>query len=209
VTAADDPMDMPVSVAPRQRLARVVTDVFAPLPTGGVLLIVIAAHSPPTAAEPVRAGLMAAFFDSVVPVLYIIRGVRRKRLSDHHVGIRQQRPVVLLVAIVSVLAGLGVLRAMSAPRELMALVGAMVAGLVASLLVTLFWKISVHAAVTAGAVVIVVLVFGPLLLILAALVVLVCWSRLELGDHTAPQVVVGSAVGGVIAAVVFTLLRYI
>jgi len=193
--STDTPYPDSKRTVPRRRLARVLTDVFAPLPTVAVLLIVMAAHSAPTAAEAVRAGLVAAFFVSVVPVLYIMRGVRRHRLSDHHVSVRQQRPIVLLVAIVSVMAGLGVLRAIGAPQELVALVGAMVAGLVGSLLVTLVWKISVHAAVTAGAVVILVLVFGPALLALAVVVVLVCWSRLELGSHTISQVVVGSAFG--------------
>jgi hypothetical protein len=52
---------------------------------------------------------------------------------------------------------------------LVALVEAMVVRLIASLLGTLAWKISIHTAVVAGAVVILVLVAGPLLLVLAPL----------------------------------------
>lgn len=49
----------------------------------------------------------------------------------------------------------------------------MVVRLATSLLITLFWKISGHAAVTAPAVTILVLVFGPALLTLAPMVALV------------------------------------
>ena len=64
-----------------------------------------------------------------------------------------------------------------------------------------------HASVAAGTGVILVLAFGPLLLLSAVVVVGVCWSRVRLGDHTTAQVLTGSAVGVVIAAVVFGLLR--
>ena len=61
--------------------------------------------------------------------------------------------------------------------------------------VTLVWKLSIHAAVVAGAVTILVQVFGLPLLVLAPLVALVCWSRVALRDHTPAQTVAGAALG--------------
>ena len=133
--------------------------------------------------------------------------MRRRRLSDHHIGVREQRPLPLLVGIASVLVGLALLNAWGAPRDLVALVAAMAVGLATSLLVTLVWKVSVHTAVVAGAVAILVLVFGPTLLALAPLVALVGWARVEVGDHTPAQVVAGAGLGATVAAVVFSLLR--
>jgi membrane-associated phospholipid phosphatase len=66
---------------------------------------------------------------------------------------------------------------------------------------------SIHAAVAAGACVILALVFGPELLVTAALVGLVGWSRVRLGDHTWPQVLAGFAIGAVVAGGVFAALR--
>jgi hypothetical protein len=157
----------------RQRLARVLTEVLAPAPTVAVLLLVVARRSAPTAAEALKWGLLAALFVSLIPLGYILRGVHRRRLSDHHVGVREQRPLPLLVGVASVLVGLALLAAWGAPRDLVALVAAMAVGLATSLLVTLVWKISVHTAVVAGAVAILVLVFGPTMLALAPLVALV------------------------------------
>jgi membrane-associated phospholipid phosphatase len=111
------------------------------------------------------------------------------------------------VGIVSVLLGIGVLVLGQAPRDLVALVAAMAVGLAASLLVTLAWKISIHVAVVAGAVTILTLVFGAAALMLAPLVVLVGWARVALHDHTPAQTVAGAALGALVAAGVFSLLR--
>jgi membrane-associated phospholipid phosphatase len=83
----------------------------------------------------------------------------------------------------------------------------MLAGLVASTLVTLVWKVSFHAAVVAGAAVVLVAVFGPALAVLAPLVALVGWSRVASGDHSPAQVVVGVLLGAAVSATVFPLLR--
>jgi hypothetical protein len=56
-------------------------------------------------------------------------------------------------------------------------------------------------------VVILALVFGPALVALALLLVVVGWARVELGDHTSAQVIAGSGLGTVVAAVIFELLR--
>jgi membrane-associated phospholipid phosphatase len=188
-------------------LARLVTEIFAPAPTVALLLLIVAWHSASTPAEALKWGLLAALFASILPFLYIVRGVRRRQFTDHHVAVRAQRPLPLTIGVASVVTGLLLLVVLGAPRELVALVGAMVAGLAVSTLVTLFWKISIHVAVTAGALVILILVFGPAFVALAPLVALVGWARVEIGDHTPTQVVVGTGVGATIAAVVFSMLR--
>lgn len=189
------------------RLARLVTEILAPAPTVAVLLLLVAWHSAPTAADAVRWGILAALFASFVPFLYIVRGVRRGRLTDHHVRLREQRRLPLLVGIASVLIGLTLLALWGAPGDLVALVAAMAVGLSSSLLVTLFWKLSIHTAVVAGAITILVLVFGPTLLVLAPLVALVCWARVAVRDHTPAQTLAGVALGATVAAVVFSFLR--
>ncbi|MDP8930084.1 MAG: phosphoesterase PA-phosphatase [Actinomycetota bacterium] len=191
----------------KQRLARLVTEVLAPAPTVAGLLLVVAWRSTPTAAEAVKWGLLASLFASVIPFLFILRGVMRRRLTDHHVRLREQRPIPLIVGAASVLIGLGLLAWAGAPREIVALVAAMLVGLVTSTLVTLFWKLSIHTAVTAGALVILVLVFGRAFLVMTPVVGLVGWARVASGDHDLGQVLAGAALGTTVAGVVFSLLR--
>jgi hypothetical protein len=191
----------------RAGLAHLLTEVFAPLPVVATLLVAVAWR---TASSPTQAliwGLVAALFASAVPFVYIVRGVRRRRFTDHHVSVRRQRPLPLFVAICSIAIGLTLMVIFGAPRPMIALIAAMTVGLIVSLAITLFWKISVHAAVLAGAVVIVALVFGLGFFWLAPLVALLGWARLERGDHTVPQVLAGAVIGALIAGGVFIPLR--
>jgi membrane-associated phospholipid phosphatase len=137
----------------------------------------------------------------------IVVGVRRNRLSDRHVRVREQRPGLILLALLSITVGLLALVVMHASRELLALLAAMLVGLVVTLIVTLFWKVSLHTSTFAGAVTILVLAFGPVFALLYPLVVVIGWARVELGDHRPSQVTIGAVLGIVVAATVFSGLR--
>jgi hypothetical protein len=190
-----------------RRLARLVTEVLAPAPVIAALLLAVAWRSAATPGEALKWALLAAAFCSLLPMLYILRGVRRGRLTDHHVRLRRQRRGPLLVAVGSVLIGLTLLVATGAPRDVVALVGASAVGLFVAVAITLVWRISVHVAVAAGAVVVLALVFGPALLALAPLVALCAWARVAVRDHMSAQVVAGAAAGATVAGVAFPLLR--
>ncbi|MGI5237522.1 phosphoesterase PA-phosphatase [Dactylosporangium sp. CA-139066] len=191
----------------RQRLARWLTEAFAPAVLVSVLLVLLGVHSEPGLARGLAMGALAALFESVLPYLYILRGVRTGRITDHHIGDRRQRLVPLMVGLGSVAAGIVVLLLAHAHRELMAAVVAGGVGLVVAAAVNHWWKMSVHAAVAAGSVIILSLVYGPVLLAALPVVAAVGWSRVELKDHTWPQVVVGTVVGALVAGGVFAALR--
>ncbi|MFG2044307.1 phosphoesterase PA-phosphatase [Dactylosporangium sp. NPDC048998] len=191
----------------RQRVARWLTEAFAPAVLVSVLLVLLGVHSEPGLARGLALGAVAALFESVLPYLYILRGVRTGRLTDHHIGDRRQRLVPLLVGMGSVLAGFVVLLLAHAHRQLVAAVAAGGVGLVVAAAINHWWKMSIHAAVTAGSVVIIALVYGWPLLAAAPLVGAVGWSRVELKDHTWAQVAVGTVVGALVAGGVFSALR--
>jgi membrane-associated phospholipid phosphatase len=152
-------------------------------------------------------GTIAALFTSVLPYALILRGVRRGRLSDRNISLREQRIRFGGVAIASILLGLAVLAVLDAPAEMVALLASITVGVACGWVVTLWWKISVHAAIAAGAATVLTLVFGPALLAVWPLVSLIAWSRVQVGDHTPAQVLAGVALGIVVNATVFPLLR--
>jgi membrane-associated phospholipid phosphatase len=94
-----------------------------------------------------------------------------------------------------------------APHELMVLLVALFSGGLVATVVNHFWKLSVHASVAAGSMVVLVLVFGPVLLATFVVVAAIGWSRVRLRDHTALQVVTGTVIGAVVTALVFGFLR--
>ncbi|WP_461110414.1 hypothetical protein [Streptomyces calidiresistens] len=151
-------------------------------------------------------GLLAAFFCGVFPLVMVQLGVRRGRLTDKHIRIRRQRIVPLGASLLSVVVGIALLYTLQAPGDVTALVIAMLVGLASTLLVTVWWQISVHNAVAGGTVMILMLVFGLPALPSAVIVLLIGWSRRVLKAHTLAQLVCGTALGA-IAAAVFTFLR--
>lgn len=188
-------------------MARIVTEAFAPAVLAAVMSLVVALHSTaPAVGAGLGWGLLAVLFCSAVPYVVIWWGVRRGRLTDHHIGVREQRRGPLAWAMVSVLAGLATLVGLGAPRQLVAMVVVMSAVLLVVSAVNQMWKLSAHAAVAAGSAAVLVVVFGPALLALAGLVALVGWSRVRLADHTPAQVLAGAVAGALVATPAFVLL---
>jgi membrane-associated phospholipid phosphatase len=191
----------------RLRVARLVGELLSPPPILVVLALVVAWDSSLTLGMAVLWGGIAALFASVLPYALILRGVRRGRLTDKNISLREQRIRFGLVAITSILLGLAVLVVFGAPAEMVALVASIAVGVACGWVITLWWKISVHAAIAAGAATVLLLVFGPAMLAVWPLVAVIAWSRVQVGDHTTAQVLAGVALGVLVNATVFTLLR--
>jgi membrane-associated phospholipid phosphatase len=197
-----------VTIEPdKSRLARWLTEVFAPPVLVAVLPIVVGVHAGRTVGSGLAWGLLAMLFVGVIPYSIILYGVRRGRLSDRHIGVREQRTRPLALGLVSVLVGIGVLVGFGAPRELTALVVAMFVGGLVATVINHFWKLSVHASVAAGTTLVLVLAFGAAMWATAIVVAAVGWSRVRLGDHTTAQVIAGTVIGALVSGAVFGLLR--
>jgi MFS family permease len=190
---------------PDRRAAHVVTELTSPTILAPSLLLAVALYDAATrSADALLWGAVAAIFTGAVPLAFLKYGARTGRWDDHHVHRRESRWLPLTFAIASVVVGLFLLAFGHAPRDLTILVIAMLAGLGSVLIVSHWWKISIHAAVAGGATVVLGAVFGVagaaigLALLLAA-----SWARTASADHTRAQVLVGAVLGGCVAATVF------
>lgn len=152
-------------------------------------------------------GLCAALFAGILPTLWIRLGLRRARYADRFVGERRQRPRLFAGIIGSVVAGAVLMALLGAPRVMLGLLAAMFATLLVVVVITLFWKVSVHTAVAAGALTMLALAFGPWWCCGAPLVGWIGWSRVRQRDHTPAQTLVGAAVGLVVSLLSFGLAR--
>lgn len=186
------------AVPDERRSARLVTEVLAPANLVIGVLLVIGWHSTSSLAG-AGWGLLAGAFCGGLPIAYIVAGVRRGRWTDKHLKVRSQRWIPLFVTLGSVLVGTGLLLALDAPREVVALVLTMA--------VTIWWKVSVHTAVASGVAVVITVAYGWWAALLFLGVAAVGWSRVSLRDHTTAQVIAGTILGGTAAAVVFAGLR--
>ncbi len=194
------------AIRTKNRTARWLTEVFQPPVVVTLQLLispVVEAGFPGT----IGYGALAALFVCVLPLLVLLGLVKLGKVTDHHVSNRKQRAPVLLMALGSVVAGLVVLQAISAPRSVLLMALAIVGGIVVLAAVSPFWKISGHAAAVSSAAVISILMLGPAFLPLVLLIPAVGWSRVVLRAHTLAQVVAGSLFGGLVMAGLWWLLR--
>lgn len=187
--------------------ARVITELTAPAPVLVALLLTTGGTSGRTATSGLGWGLLAAVFFSIAPFAGIVWGVVRGRLTDHHVSQRTQRPLVIVLALASFVAGVLVMTAGGAPEELIAVMAALLAAAVVCLLVTLTWKISMHMAVAGCAAALLPSVLGPRALLIWPALVAVGWSRVHLRDHTPAQTAAGALLGAAVAGVAFATLQ--
>jgi hypothetical protein len=188
------------------RAARLVTEALAPVVIVTSMLLVVGWHAYGSSIG-VAWGFAAALFAGIVPFAFIVRGVRGGKLTDRHIGQREQRRVPLLVGLGCIAVGLVAFVLLGVNRELLAALGACGLGLLISLAVNHWWKMSIHTGTVAGAVMIATETFGELVLLALPLIVLVAWSRVKLRDHSLAQTVVGGVVGAVVAGVAFAALR--
>lgn len=188
------------------RAARWLTEAFQP-PVVVSMQLLISPMTQPGFPETIGYGALAALFVCVLPLVLLLLLVRMGKVTDHHVSDRRQRAPVLLMALASILAGLLVLEAAGAPQSVVAMVLAVVAGVVVLAAVSPFWKISGHAAAVSSSAVIAVLMLGPAWLPLLLLVPAVCWSRVVLRAHSRAQVIAGSLFGGVVMAGIWWVLE--
>ncbi|MFC4857567.1 hypothetical protein [Actinophytocola glycyrrhizae] len=201
-------MDTTVSSSLPLRVARAVTEVLSPAVVVPLLSFAVAWHA--TAHDVVATlgwGLLVTVFYAAIPMAIVVRGARGGRWDGHWVRERERRLVPFLLILVSTVAGLVVMLAGSAPRDVLALAWSMVVTLLACLVITRWWKVSVHATVAGGALATVVLLYGPWYLLSLPALVLVGWSRVVVEDHTVAQVVVGTVLGPVVGGVVFLAIR--
>lgn len=183
----------------QRRLARLATEILAPWVWVLCLPLAVAWQVTHALLPTLGWGLIVGITGSVIPMGVIVWGARQGRWSSHHVTNREGRAIPFAACITSMCVGLAILIAGSAPREMISLATAMFASLIVTAAITFGarWKISMHAAVASGATLILMDSYGPWLAVLGVGTALVCWSRVELGDHTLAQVLVGAATGAV------------
>ena len=144
------------------------------------------------------AGGLAVLFVTAGPMMALLYLSRRGRVSDHHVSDRSQRAPVLAGVLGCIAIGTWLLYLWGSPGSLYRMLLGLAVGLLVVMVVNLFWKLSIHAAVAAFFVLSICAIFGPTLVWTAVVPAAVGWSRVQLEAHSMAQVVAGWGVGCVV-----------
>jgi hypothetical protein len=146
--------------------------------------------------------LTAIFFSGVLPVSIIFIQRRSGIVTEMMVNERDERTKPFLGAISSYFLGLLVLASLEAPVAMVYLMSCYLVNSLFMMIITLRYKISIHASGVAGPATFLVHQYGVRLWPLTLVMVVVGWARLELRMHT-----VGQVAWGVLVTVLLTLTQ--
>ena len=175
----------------------------SPFLLAALLLLIVSWHATHRVGPTLGWAALAGAFVTVGPLIVLVLAVNAGRVGNIHLDRRHERPWPMVMALGITIVGLTVLWLLGAPRLLLILLISTLVGGVIALLITLRWKISIHAGGAAGAATVMALLYGVQALPLLIGVALIGWSRVALGKHTWPQVLAGAALSILITVVVF------
>jgi membrane-associated phospholipid phosphatase len=133
-------------------------------------------------------------FITIIPFLYIYIQVKQGKLTDIHILIRGQRILPLLFAQISAIIGVFILYLLSAPKGLIYLGICYIVNGIVFILITQFWKISLHCGVVAGCVTALAYIVNPKMAFLFFLIPIVAWARIQKKRHTLIQTIAGAII---------------
>lgn len=201
------------------RVALLLAEVSSPAVLVTALLFLVAWRDAPDLRSGLCWGAISVLFVAVVPMAFVLHGVRRQHWSDHHIPERSKRMVPMLFGCTSVAVGYLLLNLVDAPESLVTINATIVVEALVLTAITRFWKISGHVAAAASCATVAAFVHGPAFILTWLAVPLVAWSRVqtrraclaegpvddqdELDGHTPAQTVAGALVAAVTVSAAF------
>jgi membrane-associated phospholipid phosphatase len=180
----------------KERIAGLVSILLNPLWSGALIFIILAMKPEYSRGEAIAILLSSFSAVIILPVLILAYLSRIGKAENIDVPDRRQRllPFALFVLIYATNAVFNAL--LQLPILFQAIIWMILINTIIYGIITVWWKVSIHAAVLAGFIVFLFYITGnyalwPLLL----LIPLVAWSRIILKAHTAAQVIVGAVLG--------------
>ncbi|WP_018639290.1 hypothetical protein [Parafrankia elaeagni] len=170
---------IPPGAPPAARAAAILCEIAAPTVLVTALLLLMSWADAPDAWHGLLWATVSILFCTVVPMAFVLHGVRRRRWSDHHVPERSRRMAPMLFGCASVTTGYVLLHVMDASTDLVAVYAAIVVEAFVLAAITRFWKISGHVAAAASCATVLTLAYGPLPALTWLLVPVIGWARVQ------------------------------
>lgn len=189
----------------RKRVATLTSNILNPFLVTFVIIVLLSFESASGIASAFKWSLILVGVNLLPVLLVSIYFVRSGRLDAIFTNTRQQRTKIYLLACACLGTGLVILLFLEAPLMLVAASVAAISAAVLFMTINLQWKISIHTAFITASVTALIILYGWIAAVMAVLVALMAWARIELEHHSLAQVTVGAFLAALIIVVVFRL----
>ncbi len=170
--------------------AEVLSFVFnPPIVAAAAFLYLIAFEKP---ANTMVLAPITVLFGTLIPLGIVLALSRLGVIPDVWASKRETRIIPFIGAGFSYLSGAAVLLFASSPAVITSLMLCYLVNTIVMMLISLRWKISIHASGIAGPSIALIYSLGAMAAPLLLLIVPVGWARIKLGAHTFPQVAIGA-----------------
>lgn len=149
---------------------------------------------------------VSLIFATVIPVAVVYYWSFKLNEKDGDIPNLKDRYIPLVLGVLSYLAGTLVLYFIEAPHITTLLMLCYFVNTIAVFIVSLRWKISIHAIGVVGPTMALCAVYWPWGLLFILILPPVAWSRYVLKKHTPAQLICGAVMGFVITSIMFLLL---
>jgi hypothetical protein len=141
---------------------------------------------------------VTTLFGAILPLSSTYYLVRKGIIPDIYASDRASRTEPFLWAMASYLLGVTALLYLEAPFAVTALMACYFVNAIIMLLITLSWKISIHAVGVTGPITALVFQLGTQMIPFFLLMLPVAWARIELKAHNARQVIAGAVLSTIL-----------
>ena len=185
----------------KEKFAMYISRVLNPVFVLGIVIVLVSLEASGSDIWIVLCVLIALFFSVFAPWGVVLYMRRRGEISELFIPERRGRLRPLFFFTASSWIGTGILYLIHSPPALYALMACVAILSTIALLITMQWKISLHAMGLWAACGVVIALYGSWWAVVPA--GLVSWARLVLQAHSISQILVGSIVGAGVAFFIF------
>jgi membrane-associated phospholipid phosphatase len=176
-----------------EKPASVISLVFNPAVVAAFAFLILLYPVQPNQTSLMLLGICVTF-GTVVPLVMIYQFSKRGLISDFYISEKDERAKPFAGAAASYIVGSAALLLLRAPSMVTALMFCYAGNTAMMMLITLRWKISVHASGIAGPATALVYGIGTWAGVFFVLLIPVGWARLRLKAHTPWQILTGALV---------------
>ena len=185
----------------KKKFAMCVSRVLNPVIVLGVVIVLVSLEASGSGTWTVLCALIALFFTVFAPWSIVLYMRRRGEISELFIPDRHDRLRPLFFFTASSWMGVGILYFLHSPPAIYALMVCVAVLSTVALLITMQWKISLHAMGLWAACGVMIALYGSWWAVVPA--GLVSWARFVLQAHSISQILVGSIVGAGVAFLIF------
>jgi len=191
-----------------KKLAKFISLIFDPALLAIIIVVVAILDSPMTKIEMLSWILGVMLLNCLIPFLFLVYFTKKGFVFDDDLKneqVHRQRIWIFLVFLVVVTLEFLILLCTKQYQPLMAVFSGGLISIALALIITYFWKISLHSSMVTFFVAMIIYIFGWDYAYAALVIPFVFWSRLILKRHTFLQLTAGS----LLAVLVVVLTWYV